>query len=147
MECLNFRIRMRDYKKYIYCKKKKKEIMFKDCMNCKYKEFKEAKELKKKSNKLKRLEVKRYSILTKNLNICYICNKNKKDDLHEVFGGSNRQKSMVWGLVIPICRSCHSDWDVNEELRKAIQQVAKKKFLENNTKEKFKEEFGKNYVE
>lgn len=145
MNCIHFKIRTKKYEKYIYCKQKKKKINFEDCRNCKHKEFKQVKKLKKKSNKLKQLESKRYSILTNNLKICYICNEKRKDDLHEVFGGSNRQKSMIWGLVIPICRKCHSEWDINEELRKQIQQKAKEEFIKRNTKEKFKEEFGKYY--
>lgn len=145
MNCIHLKIRTKDYEKYIYCRRKKKKIEFKDCKNCKYKEFKQVKELKKKSNKLKQLESKRYSILTDNLKICYICNEKKKDDLHEVFGGSNRQKSMIWGLVIPICRECHDEWDVNKSLRKQIQQKTKEEFIKRNTKEKFREEFGKYY--
>ncbi len=102
--------------------------------------------MKKKSNKLKQLEAKRYSILTNNLNICYICNKKRKDDLHEIFGGSNRKKSMEWGLVIPVCRECHDKWDKDKELREQIQQEAKEEFIRRNTKEKFREEFGKYYI-
>lgn len=145
MKCTYLTIRTKDYKKYIYCRKRKKEINFNICRNCEYKEFKQQKELSKKSNKLKKLEANRYSILTNNLKVCYICNKKRKDDLHEIFGGSNRQKSMQWGLVIPICRKCHSEWDINKELRRQIQQKAKGEFLKENTKEKFLREFGKYY--
>lgn len=146
MKCIYFRIRTKKYEKYVYCKYFKKEITFNKCRNCKNKEYKQAKELKKKSNKLKKLETKRYSIITNNLKVCYICEKNKKEDLHEIFGGSNRQKSMQWGLVIPVCRECHKEWEVNEQLRKRIQQEAKEKFIEKNTKEKFREEFGKYFI-
>lgn len=59
-------------------------------------------QIKKKSKKLTKLEKNRFSILTDNLEKCYFC-KNKKMELHEVFRGRNRQKSMKWGLVIPIC--------------------------------------------
>ena len=144
--CINFKVRTKKYEKYFYCKKKKKIIDFSSCKNCNHKEFKQVKQLKKKSNKLKQLESKRYSILTNNLKVCFICNKNKKDDLHEIFGGSNRQKSMQWGLVIPICRECHTKWDTDKSLRRMIQQKAKEEFIKRNTKEKFREEFGKNYV-
>lgn len=146
MNCIHLKIRTKDYEKYIYCTKKKKKITFANCRNCKYKKYKQVKELKKKSNKLKKLEGKRYSILTDNFKLCYICNKKKKDDLHEIFGGSNRQKSMQWGLVIPVCRECHDEWEINEELRRQIQQKAKEEFIKRNTKEKFREEFGKNYI-
>lgn len=146
MNCIYLRVRAKKYKKYIYCKHKMQEINFKTCKNCKNKQYKEQKELKKKSNKLKKLEAKRYSILTSNLKVCYICEKHKKDDLHEVFGGSNRLKSIEHGLVIPVCRICHSEWETNKYLRKSIQQQAKEEFIKRNKKEKFLQEFGKNYI-
>ena len=146
MNCVHLRIRAKDYKKYMYCKRKKKEISFKDCKICKYKEFKQIKELKKKSNKLKKLESKRFSILTDNMQICYICNKARKDDLHEVFEGSNRQTSMKWGLVIPICRKCHGEWKINKEIKEAVRKEAKEKFYKLYSKEKFLEVFGKFYI-
>lgn len=147
MNCINFKVRTKDYQKYIYCLKKKKEIKYQDCRNCKYKKYKETKELKKQSKKQRKLETKRFSIITDNLNICYICNKHKKEDLHEVFGGSNRKKSMQWGMVIPICRTCHADWDINEELRAKIQTEAQEIFEKKNGHELFMTEFKKDYKE
>lgn len=143
MKCIHLKIKTKDYQRFMYCSHKKKKIDFKSCENCKYKEFKQIKELKKKSKKLKRLEARRFSIITDNLKICYICNKNKKQDLHEAFGGSNRQKSMKFGLVIPVCRLCHKELDENKKLREELQQIAKEKFIEQHSKEKFREEFRK----
>lgn len=146
MNCIHLKIRSKKYKKYIYCNKKSEEINFCDCKNCKYKEFKTVKELKKKSNKLKKLEDNRFSIITDNLKICYICNQNKKDDLHEIFGGCNRVKSMQWGLVIPICRECHQEWKENKELRIKYQKEAQLKFENKHNHEFFMQEFKKNYL-
>ena len=146
MKCKHLRIRAKDYKKYIYCKQRKKEINFKDCKTCKYKQFKQIKELKKKSNKLKKLESKRFSILTDNMQICYICNKARKEDLHEIFEGSNRQTCMKWGLVITICRKCHDEWKTNKEIKETVRKEAKEKFYKLYSKEKFLEVFGKFYI-
>lgn len=146
MKCIHFKIRSKKYHKYIYCKKKNKEITFCDCRNCKEKEYKAVKELKKKSKKLKNLEAKRYSIITDNLKVCYVCQKKKKDDLNEVFEGSNRQMSMKYGLVIPICRSCHTEYDLNKNLRQKYQKEAQKKFEEKYGHELFMQEFRKNYL-
>lgn len=146
MNCIHFTIRSEKYEKYMYCRKRKEKIKYGSCRNCNYKEYKQVKELKKKSNKLKQLENKRYSILTDNVEVCYICDKARKDDLHEIFEGSNRQKSMIWGLVIPICRECHEEWKINNDLKKRIQEEAKEKFIKKYTKEKFREEFGKYYI-
>lgn len=148
MKCKYLKIRTKNYEKYIYCSSPniKKEIGFKDCRGCRFKEYKPVKELKKKSKNLKKLEAKRYSIVTDNLTICYICQKRRKDDLHELFGGSNRRKSIEWGLVIPICRICHSEWKTNEEMRKKYQEEGKQKFYKLYSTEKFLKEFGKNYI-
>lgn len=32
----------------------------------------------------------------------------KKDDLHEIFGGRNRKNSIKYGFVLPLFRECHS---------------------------------------
>ena len=146
MNCMYFKIRSKKYQRYFYCEKKDKIIEFKDCRNCKYKCFKPVKELKKKSSKLKKLESKRYSIITDNLKICYICEKNKKRDLHEIFGGSNRQKSMEWGLVIPICGECHDKWKFDKELRQTYQGQAQEIFEEKYSHELFMKEFRKNFI-
>lgn len=104
------------------------------------------KQIKQKSNKLVKLEKNRFSILTDNLKICYICNKKLKEDTHEIFGGSNRRKSMVWGLVIPICRGCHAKWKTDKELRKKYQQEAQRIFEKEHSHELFMKEFKKNYL-
>ncbi len=59
------------------------------------------------------------------------------------FGGSNRQTSMKFGLVIPVCRSCHDELDINNKLREKIQQIGKQKFIELYSKEEFREKFRK----
>ena len=145
MNCIYFRVRSKKYEKYCYCKQKQKKITFKECKNCSYKKFKAITELKKKSNKLKKLESKRYSIITSNLEVCYICQRERKEDLHEIFGGSNRQISMKYGLVIPVCRKCHQRWKIDEILRQIIQTEAKQKFKETYAEE-FIKVFGKNYL-
>ena len=43
--------------------------------------------IKKKSSKLAKLEKNRFSIITKKLDICYICKSNKKEDWHEAIEG------------------------------------------------------------
>ena len=146
MKCINFRFRTKDYQKYIYCTKKKKKIQYEECQDCKCKEYKQGKELKKKSNRLKRLENNRFSIITDNLKICYICKQKKKDDLNEVFEGSNRQMSMKYGLVIPICRECHNKYDLDINLRSKYMKEAQIIFENTYSHELFMKEFKKNYL-
>lgn len=106
-------------------------------------EKKEQKKIRKKSSKLAKLERNRYSIITYNLDICYVCQKHKKDHLDEVFGGRNRQTSMKYGLVIPICFKCHRELTDNPLLKKDIQEEAKKIFIKKYSEEKFIKEFGR----
>ena len=106
-------------------------------------EKKKVKKIKQKSSKLAKLERSRYSIITYNLDICYVCQKHKKDHLDEVFGGRNRQTSMKYGLVIPICFKCHRELTDNPLKKKAIQEEAKQKFIKKYSEEKFIKEFGR----
>lgn len=106
---------------------------------------KQKKKMKNKSKKLAKLERNRYSILTDNLEYCFVCElerkKIKKEDLHEVFGGRNRRKSIEYGLVIPLCRKCHTKATNDVEFYKKLQKIAKEEFIYRYSKEKFLEEF------
>lgn len=104
-------------------------------------EKKKPKPIKKKSSKLAKLERNRYSIITNNLDICYVCKKHKRDNFDEVFGGRNRQTSMKYGLVIPICFKCHRELTDNPLLKKPLQEEARKIFIKKHSKEKFVKEF------
>ena len=97
-------------------------------------------QIKKKSTKLAKAEKNRFSILTNNLEKCFFCEL-KKEDFHEVFRGRNRQKSIKWGLVIPICRIHHREITDNKEFSKVLEDISKEKFIEKYGLEKFIEEF------
>lgn len=62
--------------------------------------------MKQKSSKLSTLERNRKSILTNNMSKCMLCPK-KAVNIHEIFFGRNRQNSMRYGLVMPLCYQCH----------------------------------------
>lgn len=102
-------------------------------------------ELKKKSKKLAKLEKNRFSIITKELEHCYLCG-NKKQELHELIEGKNRQVSMKYGLVIPICRKCHILVTNNRTLQEKLHKVAQKEFKKHYKSENFVQIFGKNYL-
>ena len=96
--------------------------------------------IRQKSSKLARLERNRTSILTSNLDKCFFCSRTK-NDLHEVFRGRNRQKSMQWGLVVPICSHCHHKITVDKEFSSVLEQMATNKFIKLYSREKFIQEF------
>lgn len=62
-------------------------------------------------------------------------------ELHEAFRGRNRQKSMKWGLVVPICQKCHSKITIDKEFSRVLEQIAKAVFVKKYSEEKFIEEF------
>lgn len=111
----------------------------------------ESSQIKQKSNKLAKLERNRFSIITKDLEHCYICYKKgmkniPKDDLHELLEGKNRQVSMKYGLVIPICRKCHNLVTNDKTLQDKLHKVAQKEFEKHYKTENFIQIFGQSYL-
>lgn len=101
--------------------------------------------MKKKTAKLSKLERNRYSILTNDLEKCFICKK-PADDLHEIFCGSKRQASMKHGFCVPLCRYCHiivtNSYKFDAELRSLCQL----KFETAHSREEFIAIIGRNYL-
>lgn len=93
-----------------------------------------------------RLERARYSILTDDLEHCYICGY-PKEDMHEVYGGANRRMSMENGLCVPLCRHYHIQITVNDTMNKALKRVCQKKYEETHTRDEFMSLIKKNYLE
>lgn len=62
--------------------------------------------MKNKSSKLRKLEQSRYSIITDNLEYCYVCGR-KAVHIHEVYDGAYRIASMKYGCCLPLCFECH----------------------------------------
>lgn len=85
--------------------------------------------MRNKSNKIAKLERNRKSILTEDLTRCYLCGM-PKHHLHEVFFGRNRQLSMKYGCVVPLCTNCHNkvhlDHSTDIKLKKECKKVFKK---------------------
>lgn len=115
MNCKYYRTRTKKYKKYGYCTKYKKNVSL-FCKECNTIEYKEIKSIKKRTNKQAQAEKNRKSLFTNDLNHCIICGK-KRDNLHEVFFGRNRQLSIKYGLVIPLCIECHQEMHKNKKLQ------------------------------
>lgn len=104
--------------------------------------------IKQKSNKLAKKEKDRFSILQKEDGKCFVCKRTFKElDKHEAFGGSNRQKSIEWGLVYYLCRKCHQKADLDKKTRQDLHSFAREKFVEIHSEEKFLKEFGKTYLD
>ena len=152
------------FNKTIFCKIKIKQITPSDCRNCnQYKPHncnsnynkmqnystlrsKKMYKMKKKSAKLAKLEKNRFSVFTDNLDKCYLC-PNKKDHLHEIFAGRNRQNSMKYGFVLPLCEKCHSKYQ-NDALFNRKWYVICRNYFEKNigTREEFIKTFRKSWL-
>lgn len=97
--------------------------------------------------------MKRYSIITDNLEQCIECGK-PNVELHEVFFGSrNRSKSIEDGMVIPLCKEYHHRGNLvgihkDKELNLKYKRIAEQKWLEhyNKTVNDFIKRYGKNYL-
>lgn len=100
--------------------------------------------MKVKSKKLAKLERDRFSIITDDLSTCIICGM-PKQDLNEIFCGRNRQNSMKYGLVIPMCRKCHTEYTNNRDMQLKWMKLGQKKF-EELYEEEFIDIFKRNYI-
>ena len=106
MYCKNLKLKLNHE---LECKLLKKTIRISTCNDCPFKALKDARRRAKinaRSNTLAKLEKARTSLFTHDLDHCYVCGK-PKHHLHEVCFGKNRINSMKYGLVLPLCSSCH----------------------------------------
>ncbi len=98
--------------------------------------------IKKKSNKLAKLERQRDKNIVKS-GICEYCGQySKRLDPHEVYGGSNRKRSIKYKFIKLICPKCHSNEAIINQLRKDTQ----KEFEKEHTREEFIKIIGKSYI-
>ncbi len=103
---------------------------------------KEVTEIKKKSKKLAKLERQRDKDIVKE-GICEVCGKySKRLDPHEVYGGSNRKRSIKSKFVKLICPRCHSNEAIINQLRIDTQ----KEYMKTHTEEEFINLIGKSYI-
>lgn len=110
------------------------------------KKVKQVTEIKKKTGKLAKKEKNRFSILTNNLEKCYICSKNKVD-IHEIYGGRNRQISMKYGFCIPVCRSCHSKTEIDSKLDLQLKKKCQMEYERTHKRDEFIQIIGKSYLD
>lgn len=98
--------------------------------------------------------MKRYSIITNDLEHCIECGR-PYVELHEVFFGvRNKHKSIEDGLVIPLCHQYHHHGNLigihqDIELNLKYKRIAEKRWLEyyNKTIDDFRKRYGRNYLD
>lgn len=98
--------------------------------------------LKQKSKKLAKIERQRDKGLVKS-GQCEYCGKySNRLDPHEIYGGSNRKRSIKHKFVKLICPQCHKD----EEIIKQLRINTQREFEKTHRKEEFIKLIGKSYL-
>ena len=90
------------------------------------------------------------SIITDNMDICYICEQ-PRECIHHVFGGTaNRRLSDKYKLVIPLCHYHHNMSNEGVHFNKpfdiCLKKIGQMKFEEEYSHEKFMQVFGRNWL-
>lgn len=99
-------------------------------------------EIKKKSKKVAKLERQRDKDIVKE-GICEFCGKySKRLDPHEIYGGSNRKRSIKHKFIKLICRECHD----NEKIINQLRIDTQKEYMKTHTEEEFINLIGKSYI-
>lgn len=150
MNCINLRKRTKKKQFYIYCKVKKKEISYSECRLCNKKEYKQYNPIKKRTSKQAKVEKERFSIIYSDLTKCCVCGSKIGINKHEIFYGKNRQNSMKYGLIIPLCithhtgdSGIHSDNILNVRYKKIAQEKWEKMYGNRN---EFIKIFGRSWL-
>ena len=98
--------------------------------------------IKNKSNRLAKIERQRDKNIIKSGRCEYCKEYSKHLDPHEIYGGSNRIRSIKNNFVKLLCRNCHSDKDIIKQLRIDTQ----KEYEKDHTREEFIKITGKSYI-
>lgn len=90
------------------------------------------------------------SIITDDMEHCFICEGINPEWHHVIFGNTGRRTlADYYGLIAPLCAKHHRDHKhgvhFNKELDKYLKRIAQEKFKEHYPELNFQEIFGKNY--
>jgi len=149
--CIYFKVRTKKGKRYFYCTLKRETITYDECKSCGDKEYKRYKPIKKRTYKQTKREKGRYSIIADDLSKCVVCGITTGINKHEVFYGKNRQNSINYKFIIPLCQKHHTGKNgihFNNELNLFYKRLCQKKFEEEyGTRNDFIKIFGRNYLD
>lgn len=102
--------------------------------------------MKKQTSKLRKLERSRIeSLFTDNMDYCFVCGK-PKQNIHEVFEGAKRLKSIEYKLILPLCFSCHQRIHNDRQMALFYKQKGQELFNENYPDLDFIQIFHKGYL-
>lgn len=101
--------------------------------------------MRNKTYKLQKLEKNRYSILTNDMEHCYICG-NPFVDIHEIYGAGNRRVSMKNGFCVPLCRQHHEYVTINNDASVYLKQKCQHIYEQSHSREEFVTLLRRNYL-
>ena len=91
------------------------------------------------------------SIMTIDDDRCFICGRYGDLECHHIFGGANRQNSTKYGLVVPLCHTCHNEppdgVHFNLGNRLSLQARGQRAFESIQSHQAFMDIFGEDYIE
>lgn len=94
--------------------------------------------------------MKSKSILTDDLEKCYICESHSWLEQHHIFGGANRKKSTKYKLTVPLCHGCHNEppggVHHNRKNNDKLKELGQKAFEQHYPNLNFLQLFGRNYL-
>lgn len=90
------------------------------------------------------------SIMTTNDEQCFLCGSYGPLEWHHIFGGANRINSEKYGLVVPLCHSCHNEppygVHFNRECMDDLRARGQRMFESIASHDEFMRIFGRNYL-
>ena len=90
------------------------------------------------------------SIITEDMNHCYLCGSTKWIEWHHIFNGPCRKLSTQYGLIVPLCHWCHNEppngVHYNIEKRTFLKQVGQTIFMKKYPELDFMKIFKRNYL-
>lgn len=101
--------------------------------------------MRNKTYKLKKLEKNRFSILTNDMEHCYIC-QSPFVEIHEIYGGKNRKVSMQNGLCVPLCHKHHEYVTLNADGSNYLKQKCQMVFEKTHSRDEFLELICRSYL-
>lgn len=91
---------------------------------------------------------KYYSILTDDMEHCYLCGC-PNPQMHHIFNKYHKQKSEKYGLIVPLCMTHHTGMfgvHTKPERMLEMRQIGQRAFEKKYGHELWMKEFGKNYL-
>ncbi len=88
------------------------------------------------------------SIITSKMDRCFICGAYGVE-IHHIMGGANRKNSTKYGLVVPLCRGCHTGDNgvhMNKDRNDALKRIAQSRFEQKYSHDEWMSIFGRNYL-